>query len=82
MNPMIIKNACIVTPTEAFIGSMRVEDGIIQSIDRGNTGAPGAPDPWRRRASLSLWPPLAPTRFPRIPAACAPAAASPTERAP
>ena len=44
MNPMIIKNACIVTPTEAFIGSMLVEDGIIQSIDRGNTGAPGARD--------------------------------------
>ncbi|MDO9400536.1 MAG: alpha-D-ribose 1-methylphosphonate 5-triphosphate diphosphatase [Polaromonas sp.] len=44
MNQRIIRNARIVTADEEFTGSLTVEDGIIRSVDRGNTSAPGAED--------------------------------------
>jgi alpha-D-ribose 1-methylphosphonate 5-triphosphate diphosphatase len=44
MNQRIIRNARIVTSDEEFTGSLTVEDGIIRSVDRGNTSAPGAED--------------------------------------
>lgn len=44
MTPHLIRNARIVTPDEAFIGSVVIEDGLIQSMDRGNTAVPGADD--------------------------------------
>lgn len=44
MNQRIIRNARIVTADEEFTGSLTVEDGIIRSVDRGDTSAPGAED--------------------------------------
>jgi alpha-D-ribose 1-methylphosphonate 5-triphosphate diphosphatase len=44
MKQRIIKNAKIVTATEEFVGCMVVEDGLIRSIDRGNTSATCAQD--------------------------------------
>ena len=44
MKQCIIRNARIVTADEEFTGSVAVEDGIIRSVDRGNTSAPGAED--------------------------------------
>lgn len=44
MTQHIITNAKIVTATEEFIGTMTLEDGLIQSITKGNTGVPDAQD--------------------------------------
>lgn len=44
MKQRIFSNARIVTVDEEFTGSVVLEDGIIQSIDRGNTSVPGAQD--------------------------------------
>jgi alpha-D-ribose 1-methylphosphonate 5-triphosphate diphosphatase len=44
MTQRIIKNARIVTATEEFTGCLVIEDGLIQSISRGDTSAPGAED--------------------------------------
>jgi alpha-D-ribose 1-methylphosphonate 5-triphosphate diphosphatase len=44
MNQRIIRNARIVTADEEFTGNLTVEDGIIRSVDRGDTSAPGAED--------------------------------------
>lgn len=44
MTQHIITNAKIVTATEEFIGTMTLEDGLIQSIAKGNTSLPNAQD--------------------------------------
>ena len=44
MNQRIIQNARIIAADEEFTGSVAVEDGIIRSVDRGNTSVPGAED--------------------------------------
>ena len=44
MNQRIIQNARIIAADEEFTGSVLIEDGIIRSVDRGNTSAPGAED--------------------------------------
>ena len=44
MTQRIIKNAKIVTASEEFTGCMVIEDGLIQSIERGNTAVPSAED--------------------------------------
>ncbi len=44
MNQRIIKNARIIAADEEFTGSVLIEDGLIQSVDRGNTSALGAED--------------------------------------
>src|SRR5258705_2891743 len=41
---MLIKNARIVTRNEEFIGVVRIEDGRIRDVERGNTAAPEAED--------------------------------------
>jgi alpha-D-ribose 1-methylphosphonate 5-triphosphate diphosphatase len=44
MSQRIFSNARIVTPDEEFIGSVVIDNGLIQSVDRGNTSVPGAQD--------------------------------------
>lgn len=44
MTQQIIKNAKIVTATEAFTGCMVLEGGIIRSVERGSTSVAGADD--------------------------------------
>ena len=44
MTQHIITNAKIVTATEEFIGTMTLENGLIQSIAKGNTSLPNAQD--------------------------------------
>src|SRR5450830_1893508 len=44
MKQRIFRNARIVTPDDEFTGCLTVEDGIIRSIDSGNTSVPGAED--------------------------------------
>jgi alpha-D-ribose 1-methylphosphonate 5-triphosphate diphosphatase len=44
MTQHIITNAKIVTATEEFTGTMTLEDGLIQSIAKGNTSLPNAQD--------------------------------------
>lgn len=44
MTQRIIKNAKIVTASEEFTGCMVIEDGLIQSIERGNTAVASAED--------------------------------------
>lgn len=44
MKQRIFRNARIITPNDEFTGSVLIEDGIIQSIDTGNTSVPGAED--------------------------------------
>jgi alpha-D-ribose 1-methylphosphonate 5-triphosphate diphosphatase len=44
MTQRIFSNARIVTVDEEFTGSVVIQDGIIQSVDRGNTSLPGAQD--------------------------------------
>jgi alpha-D-ribose 1-methylphosphonate 5-triphosphate diphosphatase len=44
MTQRIIKNAKIVTASEEFTGCLVVDDGLICSVDRGDTSAPGAED--------------------------------------
>lgn len=44
MKQRIIRNARIITPDEEFTGSVMFDNGIIQSIDRGNTAVVGAED--------------------------------------
>ncbi len=39
---LLLTNARIVTETEVFIGSLKVQNGLIRSMDRGNTQTPGA----------------------------------------
>lgn len=40
----IVRNAHIVTADEEFTGNLAIESGIIRSVERGNTSAPGAED--------------------------------------
>lgn len=44
MTQRIIKNARVVTATEEFTGCMVIENGVISSIDPGNTAVAGAED--------------------------------------
>jgi alpha-D-ribose 1-methylphosphonate 5-triphosphate diphosphatase len=44
MKKRIIRNARIVTATEEFSGTVCMEDGLIQSVDRGDTSVAGAED--------------------------------------
>ena len=44
MNQRIIKNARIIAADEDFTGSVLIEDGRIQSVDRGNSAVLGAED--------------------------------------
>jgi alpha-D-ribose 1-methylphosphonate 5-triphosphate diphosphatase len=44
MKQRIIRNARIVTADEEFTGSVVIEDGIIEALERGNTAVPGAED--------------------------------------
>ena len=44
MKQRIIRNARIITPDEEFTGSVTFDNGLIQSIDRGNTAVVGAED--------------------------------------
>jgi alpha-D-ribose 1-methylphosphonate 5-triphosphate diphosphatase len=44
MTQRVIKNAMIVTATEAFTGCLVIEAGLIRSVDRGDTSALGAED--------------------------------------
>jgi alpha-D-ribose 1-methylphosphonate 5-triphosphate diphosphatase len=44
MKQRIFRNARIVTRDEEFTGSVQIEDGLIRSIDRGDTAVPGAED--------------------------------------
>ena len=44
MNQRMIKNARIVAADEEFTGTVVIEAGLIRSVDRGNTAAPGAED--------------------------------------
>ena len=44
MKQRIFRNARIVTATEEFTGSVVIEDGIIQSVDSGDTSVTGAED--------------------------------------
>ena len=44
MKQRIFRNARIVTTDEEFTGSVVIEGGVIQSVDRGNTSVPGAED--------------------------------------
>ncbi len=46
MNQRIIRNARVVTADEEFTGTVCIEDGIIRSVDRGDTALPSAQD-WR-----------------------------------
>ncbi len=42
--PHIFRNARIVTAEEEFTGCVVIDQGLIQSVDRGNTSVPGAED--------------------------------------
>jgi alpha-D-ribose 1-methylphosphonate 5-triphosphate diphosphatase len=44
MKQRIIRNARIITPDEEFTGSVTFDNGLIQSIDSGNTAVVGAED--------------------------------------
>ena len=44
MKQKIIRNARIVTASEEFTGCLVVEDGVIRSLERGDTSVPGAED--------------------------------------
>jgi alpha-D-ribose 1-methylphosphonate 5-triphosphate diphosphatase len=44
MTQRIIRNAKIVTANEEFTGCLVTDDGVICSVDRGNTSVPGAED--------------------------------------
>lgn len=44
MNQRLIRNARIVTPDEEFTGCLQMQDGLIRSVDRGDTSVPGAED--------------------------------------
>jgi alpha-D-ribose 1-methylphosphonate 5-triphosphate diphosphatase len=44
MTQRIIRNAKIVTASEEFTGCLVVDDGLICSVDRGDTSVPGAED--------------------------------------
>ena len=44
MTQRIIQNARIIALDEEFTGTVRIENGLIQSVDRGNTAVPGAED--------------------------------------
>jgi alpha-D-ribose 1-methylphosphonate 5-triphosphate diphosphatase len=44
MNQLIFSNARILTVDEEFTGTVVLADGIIQSVDRGNTSVPAAKD--------------------------------------
>ena len=37
MNPHIIRNARVVTADEEFVGTVVLQDGLIHSVDRGDT---------------------------------------------
>lgn len=41
---MLIKNARVVTRDEVFTGAVRIEDGVIRDVERGNTSAREAED--------------------------------------
>lgn len=40
----VLTNARVVTETETFTGSVRIRDGLIDSVDQGNSRLPGARD--------------------------------------
>ena len=44
MNQRIIQNARIIALDEEFTGTVLIENGLISSVDRGNTSVPGAED--------------------------------------
>jgi alpha-D-ribose 1-methylphosphonate 5-triphosphate diphosphatase len=44
MTKTIIRNARIVAPEEEFLGTVVLQDGLIQAVDRGDTGVAGAQD--------------------------------------
>jgi alpha-D-ribose 1-methylphosphonate 5-triphosphate diphosphatase len=44
MNEQTIRNARVVTADEEFIGCVHLQDGIIRSVDRGDTTVAGAQD--------------------------------------
>ena len=44
MTQRIIQNARIIALDEEFTGTVRIENGLIKSVDRGNTAVPGAED--------------------------------------
>jgi alpha-D-ribose 1-methylphosphonate 5-triphosphate diphosphatase len=44
MQQLIIRNARIVTAEEEFIGTVLMQDGVIRSVDSGETSVPGALD--------------------------------------
>ena len=44
MTEHIIRNARIVTGEEEFLGTVCLQDGIIHSVDRGDSALPGAQD--------------------------------------